>query len=140
LGANLLFYSAGASATETADTDTLGRSSSVENLDQRINGRIVLGIQVEVGVRKRRKELIKTTNRMVTTDSGLGYFRPRQLADLSLAIGHPVEGVIVKCHSHAVSGDVDVRLQMRVPQTHGVFERARRVLRMNARAATVSER
>ena len=65
---------------------------------------------------------------------------PRQLGDVALVVGDPIEDVVVEREQHAVGGHVHVGLDVAVAEADRALERRHRVLGPLARAAAVGER
>ena len=91
-------------------------------------------------VRPSAQQVLEQRNRLTTVDLGGPYDGPRQILDHPVAVGDPIEHVVVEGEQHAVGGDVDVGLDVAVAERDRVLERRHRVLGDLARSASVRER
>ena len=112
----------------------------LDHLDERSDRSVVLGIDVDAQVGERPEKLLEQRDGLASADPRGAHDLPRQLGDVALVVGDPIEDVVVEGKEHAVGGHVHVGLDVAVAEADRALERRHRVLGPLARAAAVGER
>ena len=112
---------------------------ALDGLDEGAYDPIVFGIDVDASFREGVEEFVQSGNVLHAADPCLGYLGGRTFRDDTGPIGHSVQRVIVEGQDDAVSGEVDVGLQIAVAKGDSVGEGGQAVLRMFLGTTPVGE-
>ena len=104
---------------------------------ERLDGAIVLRVDVDPQVGPRREQLLETGDRVHARDARTSDSVPREVCDRAGRVGHSIEPIVVKRHEHAIRGEVHVGLDVAIAQSHGVLEGGHGVLGSGVQATTM---
>ena len=128
---------------------------TVEQRDERLDARVVLGVDVHARIRPAQEQRLEPRHAYTAAaerEAAAAVRREgearvggldlgdRQRGDRARPVGEPVQAGVVEGHDDAVARDVRVRLEEAVSHGHGHAERLDRVLWSLLRAAPVSDR
>jgi regulator of sirC expression with transglutaminase-like and TPR domain len=124
---------------ERSDHDPIGRIGSQNRVRERLDRRVVFGVEVDAGRRKDLEELVESHDRFGSRDAGLAHLRPGEFGNEARGVGHPIQTVVVEGDRNAVEGHVHVGLDVGEPELECVAKCPFGVLGVNAGPSAMSE-
>lgn len=124
---------------ERTEAHAVEHVETLEEVGQRLDDGIVLGIDVDPDLGPGREDLLELGDGFDAVDAGPADLRPRHPSDLPTAIGDPIEMIVVEGQHHTVGSDVRIGLDVSVAEVDRAGERRKGVLGGIAGAAPVGE-
>lgn len=112
-----------------SDADPIDRVSALNGRNERLDGRIVLGFDIDANVGHCLEQFIQPEDRLRPADSCRLNGSPGHGGDHACPIRHTIEAIVVEGDEDAVQGRVDIGLEISEPECHCRGKRPERVLR-----------
>ena len=113
---------------EGADTHTVETVESSQHGQERLDGGVELGINVDPGMREGGEKVLEQRYWLPPADQDLSGLVVAHGLDGAGCVCEPVEGAVVEGEQYAVSRCVDICLEVPVAEINGVLERRHRIL------------
>ncbi len=139
LGTQQLFHAVDSAIGEGSDADTLHRITGAEERRQWFDDGIVFRIDVDPQVGPGGEQFLQQWDRFPAIYTGATDLAPFELLDHAIAVGDPVESVVVEGEDLPVSREVCIGLDVSIAEGDGPGERGHGVLGPFPGAATVGE-
>ena len=108
-------------------------------VDQGFHDPVVLGVDVDSGLRELLEELRQQRDGFPPGYSRTRNLAPRKVGNLARTVSDPVKSVVVEGENHSIQGGMNVRLQIPVPKVYGVSEGGQTVLGVFLGSAPMGE-
>ena len=125
---------------ERADAHPLDRTGAREQSGQRLDHCVTLRVDVHPLTREGGQQLVEQDHGARAPDSRLADLGERALVDAPVAVGDPIEPLVVERDDMSVAGEVNICLEIAKAERHRMGERLHGVLGMHACPAAMSDR
>jgi hypothetical protein len=124
---------------ERTNAHTIEDVHATEQGDERIDGRVALGVDVDTRVRELLEQIEEKWHRFTSAYSHPGNLVPRHRTDAPVRGARAFEVVVVERDQVSVGGEAHIGLEIRIAERHRVSKRREGVLGGLARTSTVGE-